>query len=123
MPGPYAPRTHTGLRSRLPERFAIRCAKSTGLNYLPSRQLNVNTVWVELVGLACDLLAWTRILLLDGALATAEPKQLRYRLLHVAARLVRSGRRRQLRVTRNWPWKAALVAAFTRLIALPLPAH
>ncbi len=87
------------------------------------RQLNVNTVWVELVGLACDLLAWTRLLLLDGALATAEPKQLRYRLLHVAARLVRSGRRLQLRIDRNWPWKDALVNAFTRLIALPQPAH
>lgn len=79
----------------------IRCAKSTGLAHLPSRQLNVNTVWVELVGLACDLLAWTRLLLLDGALATAEPKQLRYRLLHVAARLVRSGRRLHLRIDRN----------------------
>ncbi len=101
----------------------IRCAKNTGLAHLPSRQLNVNTVWVELVGLACDLLAWTRLLLLDGALATAEPKQLRYRLLHVAARLVRSGRRLHLRIDRNWPWKDALVTAFTRLIALPLPAH
>jgi len=101
----------------------IRCAKNTGLAHLPSRQLNVNTVWVELVGLACDLLAWTRLLLLDGALATAEPKQLRYRLLHVAARLVRSGRRLQLRIDRNWPWKDALVNAFTRLIALPQPAH
>ncbi len=35
----------------------IRCARSTGLAHLPSRQFNVNTVWVELVGLACDLLA------------------------------------------------------------------
>jgi len=101
----------------------IRCAKNTGLAHLPSRQLNINTVWVELVALACDLLAWTRMLLLDGTLATAEPKQLRYRLLHVAARLVRSGRRLHLRIDRNWPWKDALVGAFTRLIALPLPTH
>ncbi len=100
----------------------IRCARSTGLAHLPSRQFNVNTVWVELVGLACDLLAWTRLLLLDGALATAEPKQLRYRLLHVAGRLVRSGRRRHLRIDRNWPWKDALVTAFQRLSALPQPA-
>lgn len=99
----------------------IRCAKSTGLAHLPSRQLNVNTVWVELVGLACDLLAWTRMLLLDGALAVAEPKQLRYRLLHVAARLVRSGRRIHVRIDRNWPWQEALVTAYTRLSALPIP--
>ncbi len=99
----------------------IRCAKNTGLNHLPSRQRNVNTVWVELVGLACDLLAWTRMLLLDGALAVAEPKQLRYRLLHVAARLIRSGRRLHVRIDRNWPWKDALVNAYTRLSALPQP--
>ena len=99
----------------------IRCAKNTGLNHLPSRQLNVNTVWVELVGLACDLLAWTRMLLLDGALAVAEPKQLRYRLVHVAARLIRSARRRHVRIDRNWPWKDALISAYTRLSALPFP--
>ncbi len=99
----------------------IRCAKSTGLNHLPSRQLNVNTVWVELVGLACDLLAWTRMLLLDGALAVAEPKLLRYRLLHVAARLTRSARRLRLRIDRNWPWKQALLDAFTKLAAFPMP--
>ena len=61
------------------------------------------------------------MLLLDGALAVAEPKQLRYRLLHVAARLIRSGRRLHVRIDRNWPWKAALVNAYTRLSALPLP--
>ena len=99
----------------------IRCAKATGLNHLPSRQYNVNTVWVELIALACDLLAWTRLLLLDGALAVAEPKALRYRLLHVAARLTRSARRLRLRIDRAWPWKQALLHAFTRLSAFPMP--
>ncbi|MFG1606697.1 hypothetical protein [Actinoplanes sp. NPDC049265] len=32
----------------------------------------------------------TQALLLDGALAAAEPKKLRYRLLHVAAKLTRN---------------------------------
>jgi hypothetical protein len=32
-------------------------------------------------------MAWTQRLLLTGDLARAEPKRLRYRLLHVAARL------------------------------------
>jgi hypothetical protein len=41
--------------------------------------------WLELVLAAQDLLCWTRALLLDGTLAVAEPKTLRYRLLHVAA--------------------------------------
>lgn len=99
----------------------IRCAKSTGLNHLPSRQLNVNTVWVELVALAADLLAWTAMLLLGGPFAKIEPKLLRYRLLHVAARIVRTGRQLRLRIHRRWPWRDALVLAFTRLAALPYP--
>src|ERR671923_669541 len=42
-------------------------------------------VWLELVLAAQDLVCWTQALL-DGHLALAEPKTLRYRLLHVAAR-------------------------------------
>ncbi len=90
----------------------IRCAKATGLNHLPFRQQAINTVWVELVGVACDLLAWTRLLLLDGQLARAEPKTLRYRILHVAARLVRGGRRLKLRIDSRWPWQHDIVTAF-----------
>ncbi len=29
---------------------------------------------------------------------------LRYRLLHAAARLVRGGRRKTLKIAANWPW-------------------
>jgi hypothetical protein len=57
---------------------------------------------------------------LDGALALAEPKTLRYRLLHVAARVVRHARRTILRLQRSWPWAINLARAFTRLRALPL---
>jgi len=35
--------------------------------------------------------------------AQAEPKKLRYRLLHVAARLVRTARRTLLRIAHTWP--------------------
>ena len=45
---------------------------------------------------------------------------MRQRLLHVAGRLVRSGRRVALRLPRSWPWAEALVAAFARLRALPV---
>jgi hypothetical protein len=68
------------------------------------------------------LLAWTRSLLLDGELAAAEPKKLRYRLLHVAARLTRGGRRLRLRISATWPWRNELTTAFNRLAALPRPA-
>lgn len=69
----------------------IRCGKSTGFGRFPSRDFGVNAVWFELSLEAIDLLAWTRVLLLNGELATAEPKKPRYRLLHVAARLTRGG--------------------------------
>jgi hypothetical protein len=65
----------------------IRTAKDTGLDHFPSRHFAVNTAWLQVVMLAVDLLAWTQALLLDGHLAKAEPKTLRYRLLHTAARV------------------------------------
>jgi hypothetical protein len=100
----------------------IRCGKTTGFGRFPSRRFPVNAAWLELSLAAIDLLAWTRILLLDGELAAAEPKKLRYRLLHVAARITRSGRRLHLRISANWPWRHELAAAFHRLAALPRPA-
>ena len=50
----------------------------------------------------------------------AAPKRLRYQLLHVAGRLVHSGRRSTLRLDARWPWAADLAVAFTRLRSLPL---
>ncbi|MFC5204278.1 IS1380 family transposase [Streptomyces kaempferi] len=100
----------------------IRCGKTTGFGRFPSRDFAVNAVWLELSLAAIDLLAWTRVLLLDGELATAEPKKLRYRLLHVAARLTRGGRRLHLRISATWPRRHELTTAFNRLAALPRPA-
>jgi Transposase DDE domain group 1 len=105
-------------RARVEDR--IRAAKATGLRNLPFDLLRRNAVWLELVLAAQDLLYWTQALLLDGALALAEPKTLRYRLLHVAARIVRHARRTILRLQRTWPWATALAHAFARLRALPL---
>jgi hypothetical protein len=53
---------------------------------------------------ASILLAWLKLLAPDGDLATAEPKTVRYRVLHTAARLVRGGRRRRLKIQATWPW-------------------
>jgi hypothetical protein len=58
----------------------------------------------------------------DSELAKAEPKTLRYRLLHVAARLVRGGRKLRLKIDRAWRWAHILAQAFHRLQALPVPA-
>ena len=88
----------------------IRCGKDTGLGRFPSRRaFAINAAWLTAVMLAVDLIAWAQTILLHDqpTLAEAEPKTLRYRLLHVAARLVRGGRRLRLRLDRHWPWAHA----------------
>ncbi len=100
----------------------IRNDKDTGLRNLPFRDFEHNRVWLEIVRLAHDLIAWTQRLLLTDELATAEPKRLRYRLLHVAARLAFHARAATLHLQRSWPWASELAAAFARLKALPAPA-
>lgn len=99
----------------------IRHAKDSGLRRFPSREYKINQVWVQLVAVAADLTAWLRLLALTGDLAAAEPKLLRYRMLHVPARLTRGGRRRHLRLPSTWPWVDQIVAAFTNIAAIPAP--
>jgi Transposase DDE domain group 1 len=60
-------------------------------------------------------LVWMKGLCLQGELARAEPKRLRYTLLHSAGVLVRSARCTTLRIAEGWPWADDLVAAFARL--------
>jgi hypothetical protein len=95
-------------------------AKDTGLANFPSHSFAINQAWLTLVLVAQDLLAWAQQLVLDGDLATAEPKRLRYCLWHSAALIVCSGRRRLLRLSENWPWARQLLDAFHRLDALAL---
>ena len=90
-------------------------AKDTGLANLPSASFAINEAWLALVLIASDLLAWLRGLCLEGALQKAEPKRLRYTLLHSAGILVHSARRTTLRIAAGWPWADDLVAAFARL--------
>jgi hypothetical protein len=96
--------------------------KDTGLSNLPSAEFAINEAWVTVALIAHDLLAWTRLVALDGDLARAEPKRLRYCLLHAAGVIVRSGRRVRLRLAAGWPWSADLVAAFERVRRLRLNA-
>lgn len=100
----------------------IRDDKDTGLSKFPFKEFALNQVWLEIVMLAHDLIIWTQALLLEGALAKAEPKRLRYTLLHVAAKLAFHGRRAKLHLQSTWPWASELLAAFQKLRTLPAPA-
>jgi hypothetical protein len=97
---------------------AIRTGKDTGIGKFPSHQLALNRAWFTAALTAATLLAWLRHLALDGDLAKAEPKTLRYRILHAAARLARSGRRRRLKISATWPWASAIITAWARISAL-----
>ena len=110
-------------RARANAEDRIRAAKQTGLENLPFQGFDHNQLWLEISLIAQDLIAHTQLLALDGELATCEPKTLRYRLLHTAARLAFHARRATLRLPRSWPWTDALAAAFARLAALPPPAR
>ncbi len=101
----------------------IRHAKDSGLRRFPSREFKINEAWLTAVQIAADLIAWTRMLGCTGPaapLASCEPKALRYRFLHVPARLAATARRRHLRIPDTWPWAAAIVAVFANIAAIPI---
>jgi hypothetical protein len=107
------------LHARVEDRIAE--ARELGMARLPFHGFSENETWLELVLLAQDLLAWLRALILTDELASAAPKRLRHRLLHVAGRLTRSARTSTLHLPASWPWVAAALDCFTRLRALPAP--
>jgi hypothetical protein len=79
-----------GHRAHVRVEDCIHNAKNTGLAHLPSKHFELNRAWCLAVAMACDLLAWLRLLCLTGELANAESETLRYRLLHTAARIIRT---------------------------------
>jgi hypothetical protein len=93
----------------------VRCWKDCGLQNLPFASFTQNLAWVATSLIAGALIAWAQMTCLDGGLKVAEPKTIRYRLLHVAAVLVRRGRRLILRLDETRPWAAALRRALLRL--------
>ncbi|WP_019901909.1 IS1380 family transposase [Salinispora arenicola] len=99
----------------------IRFAKDTGLGRLPSREFAINAAWCTAAAIAVDLIAWLQLIGLDSNLAKAEPKRLRYRILHTAARLVHGQRRRTLHIPTTWPLAEQITAALTRITAIPAP--
>jgi hypothetical protein len=99
----------------------IRHAKDSGLGRFPSREFAINQAWLQAVSIAADLTAWLRLLALPDTLKACEPKALRYRLLHVPARLTRGGRRRRLRLPATWPWAAQIKTVFDTIGVIPAP--
>jgi hypothetical protein len=96
----------------------IKELKAFGARNLPSKDWDRNAAWLQLAALAATLTGWLRHLALDGDLARAEPKTMRYRLLAAPGRLVTHARRRTLKIPPGWAWSTDLADAWTRLRAL-----
>lgn len=105
------------LRARAEDR--IRTLKDTGLTNLPLQAFAKNEIWLELAALAYELLTWTQLLAWPNHPARSwEPKRLRLRLLSVAGRIITTGHRRILRLSRGWPWSELLTGGQRNLLAL-----
>ena len=104
-----------------PREDRIRDARDTGLRNLPLHDTAQNQIWLEIVQLALDLLAWMPMLALTGTSPPLGTQKLRLRLFSAAAQLVTTGRRRILRLARHWPWTDVITSAIDRLQALPNP--
>lgn len=100
-------------RQRARAENVIRDTKACGLANLPFDCVVNNDVWMQLCFTAHDLLVWAQQISLTGPLRRATPKTLRHRLLHIAARTTRGGRR--LDLDHTWPWTTTLLDAITRL--------
>ncbi len=105
----------TNTRARAEDR--IRCLKDSGLCNLPFRSYRANRIWLEVVALASDLIVWTQSLAFEGHQPARrwEPKRFRFRLLAVAGRIIRTGRRRRLRLPQHWPWNHLITAGWASL--------
>lgn len=107
-------------RARCEDR--IRIAKDTGLNSFPLQGFAQNRLWLLVVQLANDLLAWMGLLAFTSVDARRwEPKTLRVRIFTIAATLVRTARRKVLHVKSTGPWAALITTAWSQLLAASPP--
>jgi hypothetical protein len=120
LPGHHYPKLDAFHRNHAGVETVIKDAKNLGLTRLPSYYLAFNQAWCIAVAIACDLLAWLRLLTLDHhpQLTKATPDTLRD-LLRTPARLIRHARRRLLRLPADHPLAGDLTRAWQKIRALP----
>jgi Transposase DDE domain group 1 len=96
----------------------IRRLKDSGLDRFPFVDLDANRARLAVVAFAADLVRWFQLVCLDGPLAVAEPKTLRWQLWHAPARIVRRARQHIVRILDDWPTADALLGVYTRIALL-----
>jgi len=123
LPGYRYPKLDAFHRNHAVVESAIKDGKDLGLRRLPGYALAFNHAWCTAVAIACDLLAWLRLLALDHhqQLHRASPAILRRTLLNTPARLVRRARKRLIRLDDTHPHQADLILAWNKIHALATP--
>jgi len=106
-------------RQHAPVEDRIREAKATGLRNLPCHRSEANAAWLEIILAATDLVAWAKLIGFADQpdLARCEIGTLRYRVLHVAARITRGARQLRIRIDSTWRWATAISQGWQRLRA------
>ena len=124
--GAFATNTQTGQVQWLDARHRTQAhvedrmkqIKACGARNLPSIDWHRNSAWLQLAALATSLTAWLRHIALDGDLAKAGTKTLRFRVLSAPGRMVTHARRKILKIPPGWAWAGDLATGWDRLQAL-----
>ena len=93
----------------------IQRLKDSGLCRFPFTKLAANEAWMFAVMLSADLVRWFQLVCLDDTWRNARPKALRWGIFHAPGRLIRSARRRVVRVIDGWPTTEVILAAYKRI--------
>jgi hypothetical protein len=96
----------------------IRRLKDSGADRFPFTNIDANRAWLAVVCMADSLVRWFQQLCLDGPLAVAEPKTLRWTLWHTPARIVRRARRHIVRILDGWPTATEILDAYRNVAAI-----
>lgn len=100
--------------------LAIRDLKQgSGLNHCPSGKFSANSAWLVAVTIAHNLMRWLASLGLEinGPIVA---QTIRRRFITLPGRMIRSGRRKILRLPEGWPWSEEFDNALLRLRAVQL---
>jgi hypothetical protein len=92
--------------------------KASALAHLPSGDFQANAAWLTLWAIAHNLLRAAGVL--TGSFhAKATTATLRAHLVHVPARIARTGRKLALHLPERWPWRHAFADLFSVAHAPP----
>ena len=103
------------MRSHAHVESHIQRLKDSGLCRFPFTKLAANEAWMFAVMLSADLVRWFQLVCLDDSWRNARPKALRWGIFHAPGRLIRSARRRVVRVIDGWPTTAVILDAYKRI--------